>query len=61
VASERDHRVFYEDQSMVYVVYLFLSLVFKNVFEIFLAPLDGLKSVKNKMSGNFQVRSQEIL
>jgi hypothetical protein len=38
-----------------------LSLVFKTVFGIFLAPLVCLKSVKYEMSGNFQVRSQGIL
>jgi hypothetical protein len=37
-----------------------LSLVFKTVFGIFLSPLVCHKSVKYKMSGNFQVRSQGI-
>jgi hypothetical protein len=36
VALERDHKVFYEFQ--VYKVFLVLSLVFKTVFGMFLAP-----------------------
>jgi hypothetical protein len=35
-----------------------VSLVFKTVFGIFLAPLVRLKSVKQEISGNFEVRSQ---
>jgi hypothetical protein len=38
----------------VYVVYLFMSLVFKTVFEILLAPLVGLKSVKIKCLETFK-------
>jgi hypothetical protein len=43
------------------VASLVLNLVFKTVFGVFLTRLVFPKSVKYEMSGNFQVRSQEIL
>jgi hypothetical protein len=46
VAWERDHKVFYEIK--VHVVSLFLSLVFKTIFGIFLSILLLLKFVNKK-------------
>jgi hypothetical protein len=49
VASERDTKVFFENQSI------------GGSFGIFLTPLVRLKSVKQEMPGNFKVRFEGIL
>jgi hypothetical protein len=51
----------YFSKIKVHVVSFVLSLLFKNVFGMYLAPLVCLKAVKYEMPGNFQVRSQGIL
>jgi hypothetical protein len=43
------------------MVSLGLSLVFKTIFGMLLAPLVCLKSIQYEMSGNFQYRSQVTL
>jgi hypothetical protein len=59
MASERDHKVFYGNQSIR--GFFEFESSFHNGFGIFLAPLSCLKSVKWEMAGNFQVLSQGIL
>jgi hypothetical protein len=59
VASERDHKRFYKNQSKRGLFGFEFS--FQNYFGMFLAPLVRLKSFKLEMFENLQVRSQEIL